>query len=140
MARWLKQQGAELRAGQPGFDPGCRRGRDFSSLLRVQTGPGVHSASYKMSTGCFPGGKGGRAQDQPPYLFLVPWLWICGSLHPHPPWAFMACNGDTFYLYLLMYGAETWTMTKEDSSRIQGTEMKFLRSMLGKITHDRIQH
>ena len=25
-------------------------GCDFSSLLRVQTGPGVHSASYKMST------------------------------------------------------------------------------------------
>ena len=60
-ARWLKRQGAELRAGRPGFDPGCRRGGDFSSLFRVQTGPGVHSASYKMSTGGFPGGKGGRA-------------------------------------------------------------------------------
>ena len=73
-ARQLKRQGAELRAGLPGFDPGCRRGGDFSSLLRVQTGSGVHSASYKMSTGVFPGDKGGRAQDQPPYLFLVPWL------------------------------------------------------------------
>ena len=52
---------AELRAGRPGFDPGCRRGEDFSSLLRVQTGPGVHSTFYKMSTGGFPGGKGGRA-------------------------------------------------------------------------------
>ena len=29
---------------------------DFSSLLRVQTGPGVHSSSYKMSTGEFPRG------------------------------------------------------------------------------------
>ena len=56
-AKWLKRQGAWLRAGRPG----CRRGGDFSSLLRVQTGPGVHSASYKMSTGDFPGGKGGRA-------------------------------------------------------------------------------
>ena len=56
-ARWLKRQGAELRVRRPGFDPGCRRGGDFSSLLRVQTGPGVHSASYKMSTGVFPGVK-----------------------------------------------------------------------------------
>ena len=50
-ARWLKRQGVWLRAGRPGFDPGCRRGGDFSSLLHVQTGPGVQSASYKMSTG-----------------------------------------------------------------------------------------
>ena len=35
--------------GVPGFDPGCRRGGDFSSVLRVWTGPGVHSTSYKMS-------------------------------------------------------------------------------------------
>ena len=54
-----KRQGAGLRAGRPGFDPGCRRGGDFSSLFRVQTGPEVHSDSYKMSTG----GKGGRALD-----------------------------------------------------------------------------
>ena len=46
-ARWLKRQGAWLRAGRPGFDPRCRRGGDFSSLLRVQTGPGVHSTSYQ---------------------------------------------------------------------------------------------
>ena len=48
-ARWLKRQGAWLRAGRPEFDPGCRRGGNFSSHLRVQTGPGVHSTSYKMS-------------------------------------------------------------------------------------------
>ena len=36
-------------------------GGDFSSLLRDQTGSGVHSASYKMSTGALPGDKGGRA-------------------------------------------------------------------------------
>ena len=53
LPRWRKRQGASLRAGRPGFDPGCRRGGDFSSLLRVQTGPGVHSTSYKMSTGEF---------------------------------------------------------------------------------------
>ena len=30
---------------------------NFSSLLHVQTGPGVHSASYKMSKRDFPGVK-----------------------------------------------------------------------------------
>ena len=30
--------------------PGVRGGGDFSSLLCVQTGPGIHSTSYKMST------------------------------------------------------------------------------------------
>ena len=67
----------------------------FSSHLRVQTGPGVHAASYKMSSllGAFPGSKGGRAKD---YLVLVPCLCICGTLHPHPPWTFMVCNGDIF--------------------------------------------
>ena len=44
------RQGAWLRAGQPKFDPGCRKGGDISSLLRLQIDPGVHSASYKMST------------------------------------------------------------------------------------------
>ena len=53
--RYLRQQGAWLQAGRRGFVPGCRRGGDFSSLLRVQIGPGVHLASSKMSTGAFPG-------------------------------------------------------------------------------------
>ena len=56
-----KRQGAWLRAEWPGFEPGFRRGGDFSSHLRVQTGRGVHSASYKISTGGLLGGKGGRA-------------------------------------------------------------------------------
>ena len=38
----------------------------------------------------------------------------------------------------LMYRAETQTMTKKDSCRIQGTEMKFLRRMLGKTRRDMI--
>ena len=40
---------------------GIGGGRDFSSLLRDQTGPGIHSASYKISSGGFSQGKSGRA-------------------------------------------------------------------------------
>ena len=36
--------------GRPEFNPGCRGGGDFSSLLRDQTGPGIHSAAYKINT------------------------------------------------------------------------------------------
>ena len=45
-----------LCAGQPGFDPGCQRGGDFSSLLRVQTNPGPTQPPIKMSIGGFPQG------------------------------------------------------------------------------------
>ena len=44
-----------LRTRQPEFDPLRRRDGDFSSLLRVQTGTGVHSSSYKMNTLAVPG-------------------------------------------------------------------------------------
>ena len=54
----------------PGSIPGVGGGRDFSSLLRIQTGPGVHSASA-----------GVKEAER-----------ISGSLQPHPPWAFMAYN------------------------------------------------
>ena len=47
----------------------------------------------------------------------------------------------TYFQTILIYEAKTRTMTKKDSSRIQGSEMKFLRSMLGKTTRrDRIQN
>ena len=88
--------GTWQQIGWPGFDPRYWRGGDFSSLLRVQTVLGVHSTSYKMSTEGFTWGKGGQAQDQPLYLFLVSWLCMCGPFHPHPPWAFMVCKGDSF--------------------------------------------
>ena len=58
-SRYVMSDGAGLWAGQLRFDPKCQRGGDFSSLLRVRPGPGVHSASYKMSTRDFPWGKGG---------------------------------------------------------------------------------
>ena len=71
----------------PGSIPGVGGGGDFTSFLRIQTAPGVHS------TGKFLRGKAAECRTS---LFLVPWLRICGPLHPHPPWASMACNGDTF--------------------------------------------
>ena len=40
----------------PGSIPGIG-GVEIFSLLLVQTDPGVHSASYKMSIGAFPGVK-----------------------------------------------------------------------------------
>ena len=42
----------------PGSIRAVGGGGDFSSLLRVQTGPTAHSASYKMNERAFPGGKG----------------------------------------------------------------------------------
>ena len=50
----------------PGSIPGVGGGGDFSSLLRVQTGPGVHSTSYKMSTGGFPGVKAAERRTSHP--------------------------------------------------------------------------
>ena len=43
----------EFDQGQDEFDPGYGGSGDFS-LFRIQTDPGVHSASYKVSTGAFP--------------------------------------------------------------------------------------
>ena len=43
----------------------------------------------------------------------------------------------TYFKPILIYGAETWAMAKKKSSRVQGTGMKFLRSMLGKTRTDR---
>ena len=61
--------------------PQVPEGWRFSSLLRVQTGPGVHSASYKMSTGAFPRGVN-VAEHR---TTLVPsWQCLCVPLHPHP--------------------------------------------------------
>ena len=76
----------------PGSIPGVGGGGDFSSLLRVQTGPGVHSASYKMSTGGKRRPSVGLATLPLPSAVAVN-KWILASTSP---WAFMACNGDTF--------------------------------------------
>jgi hypothetical protein len=47
--------------------------RDFSSILRVQTGSGAHPASYTMGTGgSFPGGKARPMRNADHSLHLVP--------------------------------------------------------------------
>ena len=42
-----------LGLGWPGLDPEWRRDGDILQLLRVLTGPRVHSAFFKMSAGVF---------------------------------------------------------------------------------------
>jgi hypothetical protein len=39
-----------------------------------------------------------------------------------------------------MYGAEIWTWTKADISRLTTAEMRFLRSVEGKTKRERIRH
>jgi hypothetical protein len=41
---------------------------------------------------------------------------------------------------ILLYGAETWTCTKREESKIQATEMKFFRAIMGKTKRDRIRN
>ena len=41
------------RLDGPGLIPGVRGDGHFPSFLRGQTGSGIHSASYKMSTAAF---------------------------------------------------------------------------------------
>lgn len=41
---------------------------------------------------------------------------------------------------ILLYGAETWCTTKKQESRIQATEMKILRAIIGKTKRDRIRN
>jgi hypothetical protein len=39
----------------------------------------------------------------------------------------------------LLHGAESWTYTKREESKIQAMEMKFLREILGKTRRDKIR-
>ena len=59
-----------LRAGRSG-DRNSGGGGRFSAP--VQTGPGAHPASWKMSTGSFRGVKSGRCVTLTPHNLLVPW-------------------------------------------------------------------
>ena len=67
------------------FDPGCRRNGDFSSLLRVQTGPRVHSDSYKMRKRLSSGVKGptvGLATTLPLPSAVAMYMWTLASTFP----------------------------------------------------------
>ena len=56
-------RGQAAQASRRLFTGWTARIRSRVSFLCVQTSPGVHSASYKMSTGGFSRGKSGRAWD-----------------------------------------------------------------------------
>jgi hypothetical protein len=40
----------------------------------------------------------------------------------------------------MLHGAESWTCTKREESKIQAMEMKFLREIIGKTRRDRIRN
>jgi hypothetical protein len=41
---------------------------------------------------------------------------------------------------VLLYGAETWTCTERDESKVQAAEMKFLRATVGETRRDGIKN
>jgi hypothetical protein len=52
-------------------------------------------------------------------------------------------NSAVYKVYFkktLLCGAETWTCTKREESKIQAVEMKFLRAVTGKTKRDRIRN
>lgn len=46
----------------------------------------------------------------------------------------------TYFIPILTYAAETWTMGEREESQIQAAEMRFLRSMVGMTKRDRIRN
>ena len=47
---------------------------------------------------------------------------------------------NTVFCSTLMYGSESWTLDNRDKSRLQATEMKFLRRSIGKSKRDKIRN
>ena len=45
-----------------------------------------------------------------------------------------------YFIPIMTYASETWTVTRREESKIQASEMKFLRSMLGKTRRDRVRN
>jgi hypothetical protein len=47
---------------------------------------------------------------------------------------------EVYFKKILLYGAETWTCTKREESKIQATEIKFLTAIMGKTDRDRMRN
>jgi hypothetical protein len=45
-----------------------------------------------------------------------------------------------YFKKILLYGMKTWTCTKREEGKIQATEMKFMRALMGKTKRDRIRN
>ena len=101
----VAQAARRLIAGwRPNFDPGCRRSEDFSSLLRVQTVPGVqaYSVSYKMSTEGSP--QGVKTTEHILATLLLAsaeaLYSTCAPLVPYPPVRHYGLKRGYFYLFI----------------------------------------
>jgi hypothetical protein len=87
----------------PGIE--SRWGARFSA---VQTGPGVHPASYTMGTVSFSRGKSGRCVTLTPHPLLVPWSRKGRAIPLHPLWAvrpvqiLSACTRVHFTLHIVI--------------------------------------
>lgn len=46
----------------------------------------------------------------------------------------------TYYVLIITYAAETWTMTEKSWNRIKSGEMKFLKGVVGRSRRDRMKN
>ena len=47
---------------------------------------------------------------------------------------------NTVFSPTLLYGSETWTLDSREHSRVQATEMKYLRRVIGKTKRDKVRN
>jgi len=86
--------------------PGIETGWGARFFALVQTGPGAHSASCTMGTGCFPGVKGGRGVTLTLRPLLLPWSRKSRAVPLLPLWAIrpvQSLSGCTRVHFTLLY-------------------------------------